>query len=62
MLPSLQEYVLVAQDMRRVEVWRREHAGWASAVFEAGTRVELESIRFILDFDELYNLAGVSVR
>jgi Uma2 family endonuclease len=61
MLPSLQEYVLVAQDRRRVEVWRREAAGWAYAVFDAGTRAELPSIRFTLDVDELYEAAGVSV-
>jgi Uma2 family endonuclease len=61
MLPSLQEYVLVAQDRRRVEVWRREEAGWAYAVFDAGARAELPSIRFTLDVDELYEAAGVSV-
>lgn len=61
MLPSLQEYVLVAQDKRCVEVWRREEGGWAHDVFHAGTRVELESIRFILDVDELYDAARVSV-
>ena len=61
MLPSLQEYVLVAQDRRRVEMWRRDAGEWAHSVSEAGTRVELESIRFVLDVDELYSVAGVSV-
>lgn len=62
MLPSLEEYVLVAQDKRRVEVWRRDGAGWAHAVFEAGARAPIESIRFALDVDELYEAAGVNVR
>jgi Uma2 family endonuclease len=61
MLPSLKEYVLVAQDRRRVEVWRREDGGWAYAVFDGGSRAELPSIRFVLDVDELYDAAGVRV-
>ncbi len=61
MLPSLQEYVLVAQDERRVEVWQRDDTGWAHSEHGAGARVELGSIHFILDVDELYSVAGVSV-
>ncbi len=60
-LPSLQEYVLVAQDRRRLEVWRRHEDDWAHFVHEAGARAVLPSIDFELDVDELYQLAGVDV-
>lgn len=61
MLPSLREYVLVSQDARRIELWRRTAEGWAQSVHGAGDRVALPSIGFELDVDELYALAGVTV-
>lgn len=61
MLASLREYVLIAQDRRRVEVWRRESDAWKKTVYEAGTQARIESIDFALDVDELYGLAGVHV-
>ncbi len=61
LLASLREYVLVAQDKRRIEVWSRDGSGWNHAVYEAGKRAPLESIGFELDVDELYRAAGVSV-
>lgn len=61
MLPSLREYVLVAQDARRVELWRRTASEWEHSVHGAGARVALPSIGFELDVDELYALAGVAV-
>ena len=60
-LPSLEEYVLVAQDRRRVEVWRREGDVFSRSVHEAGQRARLPSIDFDLDVDELYDAAGVRV-
>lgn len=59
LLPSLREYVLVAQDRRRVEVWRREAESWEYAVYDAGTRFFLASISAELDVDEIYDIAGV---
>lgn len=57
-LDSLREYVLVAQDRRRVEVWQRsDDASWTHAVYESGARAPLPSIAFALDVDELYDLA-----
>jgi Uma2 family endonuclease len=35
-LESLRAYVLVAQDERRVKVYRREPAGWSSAIYREG--------------------------
>ena len=60
-LASLGEYVLVAQDRRRVEVWQRSGEDWSLTVHDAGTRVALPSIGFELDVDELYRLGGVDV-
>ncbi|MEO7730993.1 MAG: Uma2 family endonuclease [Kofleriaceae bacterium] len=61
MLPSLQEYILVAQDRRRVEVWRRSEGTWQHSVFEAGAQASIPSIRVELDVNEIYDLAGVFV-
>lgn len=61
-LDSLREYVLVAQDRRRVEVWQRSSAGWDHTVHEAGVRAPLPSIGYVLDVDELYDAAGVLPR
>jgi Uma2 family endonuclease len=60
-LPSLREYVLVAQDRRRVEVWRRDGEAWVWSAHETGARVPLPSLGLELDVDELYALAGVAV-
>lgn len=59
MLPSLREYVLVAQTQRRVEVWRREGAEWILTVYEAGGRAQLSSIGVELDVDAIYDVAGI---
>ena len=61
LLPSLEEYVLVAQDKRKIEVWSRAAGTWSHAAYEAGTRVRLGSIEFELHVDELYTAAGVRV-
>jgi Uma2 family endonuclease len=60
-LASMQEYVLVAQDRRRVEVWRRAAEGWLHEVYDAGAKAALPSIDYALDVDELYATAGVDV-
>ncbi|MEZ4445882.1 MAG: Uma2 family endonuclease [Polyangiaceae bacterium] len=57
---SLREYVLVAQDRRHVEVWRREGEGWTQGSYGAGASVLLPSIDFELHVDELYSAAGVA--
>jgi len=44
-LPSLQEYLLVAQDEPNVEIYRRSEDGWTSAVHQGiDTKIELSSI------------------
>ena len=59
-IDALQEYVLVAQDRRRVEVWRRAAEGWAHESAGGGESIRLPSIDFELDVDELYEVAGVN--
>ena len=58
-IESLQKYVLVAQDRRRVGVWRRGTQRWSHALADAGSGFELPSIDFSLSVDELYDAAGV---
>lgn len=53
-LASLQEYVLIAQDSRRIEVFRRQGSSWLLTIFETGTSVTLTSIEATLSVDELY--------
>jgi len=52
-LTSLEEYVLVAQDMRRVEVYRRE-TGWDLEVYETEGDFNLRSVGLDLTLAEVY--------
>ncbi len=54
-IPTLKEYVFVAQDEKRLEVYRRNERG-AWELFEArsGARLELESVGMSLDVDAVY--------
>jgi len=60
-IEALREYVLVAQDGPRVELWSRADLSgdWSHAVFGPGERVPLNAIECRLDVDELYLAAGV---
>lgn len=52
-IPSLREFVLVAQDERLVEIYRRRPEGWVADVVTEGD-VLLESLDAFLSLDELY--------
>jgi Uma2 family endonuclease len=52
-LTSLEEYVLVAQDVRRVEVYRRE-TGWDLEVYETEGDFNLRSVGLDLTLAEVY--------
>ena len=52
-LASLQEYVLVAQDTRRVEVYRRQ-TGWDLELFETDGDFNLHSVGLDLTLAEVY--------
>lgn len=51
-LESLQEYLLVAQDMRRVEVFRRA-TGWQGELVEQGA-IRLDCLDMDLSMDAIY--------
>jgi Uma2 family endonuclease len=55
-IESFAEYVLIRQDRVHVEVRRREGPHrWVVEEFGAGSRIELSSIRAVLDVDALYD-------
>jgi Uma2 family endonuclease len=58
-LGSLMEYVLVAQDEARVEVYRKA-SGWDLEVHGAGQRLRLDSIDAELAVDEIYRSLDLS--
>lgn len=53
-LDSLQEYVLVAQEARRIEVFRRTPEGWILTEAGPGEHVALASIDARLAVDDVY--------
>lgn len=59
-LPSLLEYVLIEQDMPRVEVYRRR-ASWRGEVYVPGDNVVLESLAQTFTFDQIYRRASLSL-
>lgn len=52
-IPTLQEYVLIEQDARRVEVFRRSN-DWQREVLAGGDTLRLPSIGFDMPVDALY--------
>lgn len=56
-IPSLQEYVLVDSQSMTVELYRRRDEGrmWGYAQYEAGERLQLESLEFELELSVLYD-------
>ena len=53
-LPSLREYVLVAQDEQRIEVHRRSADVWVIVEAVAGEAIVLESIGARIDVASVY--------
>lgn len=59
-LASLKEYVLVEQNSRHAEVFRRVgDVGWEQVIYEAGDTLELPSLEFHLPLDEIYDGTGI---
>jgi len=59
-IEALREYILIAQDHRRIEVFvRTAPAEWEHHVYGSGQLVALPSLRFTFSTDELYDAAGV---
>jgi Uma2 family endonuclease len=54
-LETLEEYVLITQEIQRVECRRRNAmGGWETTIYETGDRIILESIGLELALDDLY--------
>ncbi|HLD13893.1 MAG TPA: Uma2 family endonuclease [Burkholderiales bacterium] len=53
-IESLKEYVLVAQDKMRVEVYRRVEDGWQIETYSYGDRVRFASINYEVAIEQLY--------
>lgn len=58
-LASLQEYMLVSQAKREVQVYRRQGQGWDLEVFVEQDTVRLASIDFELPLSEIYRDVAV---
>jgi len=52
-LDTLDEYVLVAQDSRRVEIYRRNQK-WEPEFYTGDARFELDSVNLLLTLDQVY--------
>jgi Uma2 family endonuclease len=53
-LPSLEEYVLVSQDAKRIELFRRSPEGWVLSEAVGGQSLELRSLGVTIDVDAVY--------
>jgi Uma2 family endonuclease len=53
-LPSLQEYVLIEQDIVRVQVLRKKN-GWKPEEYSLGDPITLESIELTLAVEDIYD-------
>ena len=59
-IPSLQHYVLVAQESRRAELFTRADDGWHLRIIRAPrSKGELSAISVELTLDEIYEDNGV---
>ncbi|MEM6791460.1 MAG: Uma2 family endonuclease [Myxococcota bacterium] len=60
-IEALEAYVLVRQDRREVEIWRRQDRAFVATTHGPGDGVRLDSIDFTLVVDELYDIARVAM-
>ena len=59
-LESMQDYVLVAQDRRRLEIWTRSEGDWSFRTYQGREVATFTSIGCAIEVDSLYDAAGVS--
>ncbi|BBP05720.1 hypothetical protein TPL01_24560 [Sulfuriferula plumbiphila] len=59
-IASLREYVLIDQERRWVEVYRRNEAGWSADIFAPDDEITLESADMQISMDDLYAGSGVA--
>jgi Uma2 family endonuclease len=59
-IASLHTYVVIAQDLRHVEIWqRRDERTWDHRVLGAGDAIDLAPLDCRVPVSELYDAAGV---
>jgi Uma2 family endonuclease len=58
--PSVQEYVLINQEMMLVEIFTRERLEWRYRAYKHGEKVELKSIGFNFPIEEIYERVTLS--
>lgn len=54
-LASLRAYVLIAQDERRVKIYRRDGTSWSATTYRAGESFELPSLGAPIAVDDVYD-------
>jgi Uma2 family endonuclease len=54
--PSIQEYVMISQDIQRVEVFTIKGTMWLYHFYKKGDMVELKSIGRSFSIERLYRL------
>lgn len=60
-LPSMLEYVLVSQEVARIEIHRRQgDIGWQIITLSPGDPVELNSVELVTDFAAIYEESGLA--
>lgn len=53
-LPTLQEYLLIEQDLVEIEVWRRQGMYWEQSIYYLGDQLTLHSIGLTLAVHDIY--------
>ncbi len=53
-IPSLQDYILISQNKRHVEVHHRTTNGWSAKTFSAKDTIDLPSIQSQLSVEQIY--------
>ena len=60
-IATFEEYVLISQAKREVEVWRRSPQGWTSQTYRDTDQVNLTSISLEIPIPELYRGTSLEV-
>lgn len=61
-LSSMLEYVLVSQEVARIEIHRRQgDIGWQIITLSPGDPVELNSVELVTDFAAIYEESGLAL-
>lgn len=59
-IASLREYMLIDQERRWVEIYRRNETGWSADIYAPEDDITLESAALHITMDTLYEASGVA--